>query len=624
MILYSCQDMGFRFGADTILEHINLSINEKDRIGIIGDNGAGKTTFIKILLGEYAPTEGSLFRYGKITSDAGYLPQNAGLDSDLDVYGEFLSSYSDLIRQETAIAELEEELKHCTEQQAPALSEKLNAMYDHFVKQDGLTYKSRAESILRGLGFEKAMWSLPVGVLSGGQKTRLALGKIILRQPKLLILDEPTNHLDAESLSWLEEEIKTYPGTLLVISHDRCFLDAATDKTLLIENGSAYLYHAPYSKYTELRNHDKAYLERCYKQQQRQIAKIEAFIEKQRQWNRERNIIAAESRLKQLEKMTILEKPSDADQTPPIHFEIEMLGGKEVLDVRGLSYAYPERELFRALSFQVRRGEKVFLEGPNGCGKSTLLKILTGKLSPSAGSFRIGANIRFSYYAQDLSELDGKRTVFDEVYEHANRGRPAVSLISPGKIRSALAAFGFRGEDVFKPIESLSGGEKSRVAILKISYDRSSLLFLDEPTNHLDIKTREVLENALSVFEGTLIAVSHDRYFKQKLATRLIHIPDYCGDRLQAPTDAPDRRAGDAYRKQKEERARLRKMEARKEQLEKECEEICKKLDNIERELADPSNASDYEGLERIYDEKLSLERKMEDILTELDAFQLT
>lgn len=624
MILYSCENMGLHFAGEAILEQIDLTIYEKDRIGIIGDNGAGKTTLIKILRGEYAPTEGSVFRYGKITSDAGYLPQNAGLHSDLAVYDEFISAYSALIRQEEEISGLEEALKHCTEEEAIKLADKLHTLYDQFVKQDGLTYRNRIESILKGLGFSETMWTLQVDSLSGGQKTRLALGKIILKQPKVLILDEPTNHLDAESIRWLEEELKEYKGTLLVISHDRCFLDTVTTKTLLIENGGAYLYPAPYSKYTELRNRDKLYLERCYKQQQRQIAKIEAFIEKQRQWNRERNIIAAESRLKQLEKMTILEKPSESDNTPAIRFEIETMGGKEVLDVRNLTFAYPGRELFRDLSFQVRRGEKVFIQGPNGCGKSTLLKVLTGNLAATAGIFKIGANIRYSYYAQDLSTLQEELSIFDEVYEHANRGRTAVNLISPGKIRNALAAFGFKGEDVFKPIGKLSGGEKSRVAILKMSYDRSSLLLFDEPTNHLDIKTREVLENALSEFEGTMLAISHDRYFTQKLATRVINIPDYCGSSAEEETFPDSKNAGNTYRQEKEERARLRKQETQKIKLEKEAEEICGKLDNIEKELADPQNASNFEALNRLFEEKVCLNQRMEEILTALDGLKLT
>lgn len=621
MIVYSCEKMGLSFNGEPIFENVNITINEKDRIGIVGDNGAGKTTFIKILLEEHIPTEGNVHKYAKLTSDFGYLPQNAGLVSELTVYDEFLSAYSDLIEEEKRIAAIEKSLNNCTEEEAMVLSNKLNVLYDHFTKNDGLTYKSRIESILCGLGFNRDMWNLNISELSGGQKTRLALGKIILRGPKVLILDEPTNHLDSESVMWLEEELKAFNGTLLVISHDRCFLDVVTNKTMLIENTGAYLYNAPYSKYTELRNHDIAYQERCYKQQQKQIAKIQAFIEKQRQWNRERNIIAAESRLKQLEKMTIIDKPTEINNTPEIVFEIEKLGGKEVLDVDNLTFAFPEKELFRGLTFQVRRGEKVFIQGPNGCGKSTFLKIITGNLSATEGKFTIGANTTFSYYAQDLSTLDENKTIFDEIYDHANKGRQAINLITPVKIRKALAAFGFRGEDVFKSISKLSGGEKSRVALLKIVYDRSSLLILDEPTNHLDIKTREVLENALEQFEGTLIAVSHDRYFTQKLATKEISIPDYCVQ-VNEEERKENNTAGEIYRKNKEEKAKIKKAETQKKKLEKEAEDTYAELEEIENALASPENSSDYEGLNELYSKKVSLENRIEEIMLTLDSLR--
>ncbi|MBR5785750.1 MAG: ABC-F family ATP-binding cassette domain-containing protein [Clostridia bacterium] len=621
MIVYSCDKMCLSFAGEAILENINVTINEKDRIGIVGDNGAGKTTFIKVLLGEYLPTDGNIYTYSKFTSDFGYLPQNAGLESENKVYDEFLNSFSHLIEEENKIAALEESLKNCSQEEAMVFSNKLNVLYDNFVKNEGLTYKSRIESILVGLGFTKDMWSLNISNLSGGQKTRLALGKIILKQPKVLILDEPTNHLDADSVKWLEEEIKAFKGTLLVISHDRCFLDAVTDKTLLIENTGAYLYNAPYSKYIELRNHDLAYQERCYKQQQRQIAKIQAFIEKQRQWNRERNIIAAESRLKQLEKMTIIEKPDERDNTPDISFEIEKLGGKEVLDVNNLSFAFTDNVLFEGLTFQVRRGEKVFIQGPNGCGKSTFLKIITGYLKATKGEYKIGSNTSFSYYAQDLSTLNEDKNVFDEIYDHANFGRLAVNLITPVKIRKALAAFGFKGEDVFKPISKLSGGEKSRVALLKIVYERSSLLILDEPTNHLDIKTREVLEKALADFEGTLICVSHDRYFTQKLATKEINIPDYCIKEMQENTIIHTT-AGEEYRKNKEERAKIRKAETQKLKLEKEADSLCTELCEIESELESPEYSDNYEGLNKLYNKKIEIENRMEEIMLTLDSLR--
>lgn len=621
MIVYSCDKLGLSFGDEIILENINLSINERDRIGIVGDNGAGKTTFIKILLGELLPTEGIINRYTKLTSDTGYLAQKSQLDSEKTVYNEFLSTYENLIEEEDKISLLEEKLSSCSPDEVMIISNKLNALYDHFVNNEGLTYKSRIESILIGLAFNKDIWDVNIKDLSGGQKTRLALGKIILKQPKVLILDEPTNHLDEDSVLWLEEEIKSYKGTLIVISHDRSFLDAVTDKTLLIENTAAFLYNAPYSKYTVLRNNDLQYHERCYKQQQKQIAKIQAFIEKQRQWNREKNIIAAESRLKQLEKMTIIEKPDQRDNTPDITFDVETLGGKEVLDVKGLTFSYDDNELFRGLSFTVRRGEKVFIKGPNGCGKSTFLKIITGNLASTAGEFKIGANIKLSYYAQDLSTLNDNNTIFDEIFEHANKDKLAVNIITPVRIRKALAAFGFKGEDVFKQISSLSGGEKSRVALLKIVYDRSSLLILDEPTNHLDIKTREVLENALLNFEGTLIAVSHDRFFSNKIATREICIPDYC-EQISVCPPKETSSAGEEYRKKKEEKANIKKALAQKQKLEKEADKICVELEKIELELSNPVNASDYDGLNKLYQMKVELNDKIDEILLTLDSLR--
>lgn len=621
MIVYSCDKLGISFSGEAILENINIAINEKDRIGVVGDNGAGKTTFIKLLTGELLPTDGSVMRYSKITQDLGYLPQRAQLVSSNNVYDEFLCTYSDLIEEEERISELENKLKTCSQEDALVISNKLNALYDHFVKTDGLTYKSRIESILIGLGFTKNMWHLNIDELSGGQKTRLALGKLILKQPKVLILDEPTNHLDEESILWLEEEILSFKGTLLVISHDRMFLDAVTNKTLLIENTGAYLYNAPYTKYIELRNHDLQYQERCYKQQQKQIAKIKAFIEKQRQWNREKNIIAVESRIKQLEKMTIIEKPDERDNTPEISFDIDVMGGKEVLNVKSLTFAFPDKELFKGLSFEVRRGEKVFIKGPNGCGKSTLLKIITGNLIQTAGEYKIGANIKFSYYAQDLSTLNDDNTIFDEVYDYANNGRLAVELITPVKIRKALAAFGFRGEDVFKKISTLSGGEKSRVALLKIVYDRASLLILDEPTNHLDIKTREVLENALLNYEGTLIAVSHDRYFVNKIATKEINIPEYC-DCISVCEKKEQSNAGDEYRKNKEEKAKIKKAQNQLQKLEKEAEKLCEEIENIDKELVDPAKASDYEGLNELYKNKVELNEKLDEILLTLDSLR--
>ena len=420
-----------------------------------------------------------------------------------------------------------------------------------------------------------------------------------------MILDEPTNHLDTASIEWLENELQAYKGTLLVISHDRHFLDAVTEKTLLVEYSHVQLYPAPDSKYIPLRDADLLYQERCYQQQQKEIARIQAFIEKQRQWNRERNIIAAESRMKWLEKMTIVEKPKGPQQPPAIRFTVEKPGGKEVLKVKDLSFSFPERTLFSGLSFEIRKGERIFLQGPNGCGKSTLLKIITGMLPPDSGTAVIGAQTTWSYYAQDLSDLNEDHTVFDEIWEHANRGRSAVSYVTPGQIRSALAAFGLQGDDVFKKIAVLSGGEKARVSLLKIIYNKSAFLILDEPTNHLDIKTREILESALREFEGTLLVVSHDRYFVQQLASRCIDLSVFCRTAQQTAEKNTDRTA--QYKKEKESRARQRKLGADRRKLEAAVAEVESRLAAVEEALNQPENAADYQKISSLYEEQNQL-----------------
>lgn len=603
MILFSCHHMQLSFGADVILEDVNFAVNEKDRIGIIGSNGAGKSTLIKTLLGLYQPSEGTVFRSA---AAAAYLPQNSGLNSGRSVMDEFLQPYTALLDLEQKIADLEQRLASGGEaEDVMKLSQRLSACYETYNMQGGNTYRSRIANILRGLGFAEETWPLTVNCLSGGQRTRLALGRLLLSEPQVMILDEPTNHLDTASIEWLENELQAYKGTLLVISHDRHFLDAVTEKTLLVEYGHVQLYPAPYSKYIPLRDADLLYQERCYQQQQKEIARIQAFIEKQRQWNRERNIIAAESRMKWLEKMTIVEKPKGPQQPPAIRFTVEKPGGKEVLKVKDLSFSFPERTLFSGLSFEIRKGERIFLQGPNGCGKSTLLKIITGMLPPDSGAAVIGAQTTWSYYAQDLSDLNEDHTVFDEIWEHANRGRSAVSYVTPGQIRSALAAFGLQGDDVFKKIAVLSGGEKARVSLLKIIYNKSAFLILDEPTNHLDIKTREILESALREFEGTLLVVSHDRYFVQQLASRCIDLSVFCQTTQQTAEKNTDRTA--QYKKEKESRARQRKLGADRRKLEAAVAEVESRLAAVEEALNQPENAADYQKISSLYEEQNQL-----------------
>ena len=630
MILFTCKEMQMAFGDDIILDGVNLSVNEGDRIGVIGSNGAGKTTLIRIFTGEYLPTAGSCFIHSSVRSSISYLRQDSGLDSELSIYDEFMRPYAHLKELEKQIAETEERLIRFGDSEAigHVLSGKLSELYERYKDAGGLTYESRVKSILKGLGFSESDFGRNVSTLSGGQKTRLALAKLLLADSKILILDEPTNHLDEQSCIWLEGELAEYSGTLIVISHDRAFLDKVTKKTLLIERTGAFLYNAPYSSYVALRQADTEYQQKCYVQQQREIARINAFIENQRKWNRERNIIAVNSRLKYLDRMEKIEKPLSPEDPPAVSFEIDVPGGKDVLSVTSLGFSYPGNELFSDLNFEVHRGERLFITGPNGCGKTTFLRIIAGKLTEKEreyvrGSFRIGSNTAFSYYAQDLSDVSGEGTVFDALYDRVNYpGKPAALLVPPVKIRNSLAAMGFRGEDVFKNLTELSGGEKSRLQLLMISYERRPLLILDEPTNHLDISSREVLEEALQKFEGTVIAVSHDRYFREKIATGTLDISAFRKNSSSASADTADARPAsgkEEYLKQKELRSKVGKLQNEL----KRCEAAISKLESesaeLEKSMADPDIASDHIKLAELYAQKSADDEQMLSLLTRID-----
>lgn len=597
MTIFSCTDIEVSFGELTLFENLNLNIFAKDKVGIVGVNGAGKTTLFKLFLGQLTPNKGNIFRANKL--EIGYLSQYSGLDSNKTVIDEFMLPYTFLTEIEEKIASIEKELllEHSDKMM---LSGQLAKLHEAYNENGGNEYRNRIRSILLGLGFPEDMWTNGINTLSGGQKTRLALGRLLLQAPNVLMLDEPTNHLDVESVEWLENHLKSYQGTLIVISHDRYFLNTVTTKTLLIENGEAYMYNSPYNQFLVLREADIAYQEKCYKQQQKEIAKIQAFVEKQRQWNRERNIIAAESRLKKLERMTIIEKYKEDEKISPIILKIDDPCGKEVLMAYDLAFGYTDTPLFKDLSFQIFRGDRVFIKGPNGCGKTTLLKILTGNLKGYSGSFKIGTGIKPVYYSQDLSDLNLENTIFDEIFDEEQDENPA-------NIRKALAAFGFKGDDVFKKISKLSGGEKARVSLLKITYSGSPFLILDEPTNHLDINTREILENALLEYEGTILAVSHDRYFVNKLATKFI-------DMTPATVEEDQKRdttKRDSYLEQKEERARKRKTEILKAKLETEIQKAETRIKELELLIYSNTN---YEEVQQMYLELETLKVHLSEI----------
>lgn len=633
MIILSCSDLSLSFGVKKVLEQISFTIQEKDKVGLIGVNGAGKSTLFKLLTGELAADSGDVFISKSLR--IGYLHQNTGLDSTKTLWEEALHTFAPLIEMENKLRVLESRISEA------AGSESLDSMmkeYDtlsaSFSGQGGYEYLSRTRGILKGLGFAEEQHHLPVAALSGGQKTRLAMARLLLQEPDILLLDEPTNHLDISAIEWLEDFLKNYRKCVLVISHDRYFLDEVTTHTLELENCRCCSYEGNYSYYVKKKAEDRTIQQKHYEVQQKEIARLEAFIEQQRRWNREKNIIAAESRQKAIDRMDKIDRPEDLPDKIRIRFRIGMQSGNDVLAVKGLSKEYPGKPLFRQLHFALKRQERTFILGPNGCGKSTLLKILADKLEPSEGTFSFGYKVKLGYYDQEHSDLHEDHTVIDEVWS-------ADEDITQTELRTTLAAFLFRGEDVFSPISILSGGEKSRVALAKLMLSHANVLLLDEPTNHLDINSREVLEEALQEYEGTMLVVSHDRYFIKKLSTRIIELHgdtvtdlegsyEYYLERRKAlsqqETGMGDRKVSAAKAERqasKEERARQRKLEKQLLEAEQAIEKAEARLAEIEGEMLSDAVAVDHVRLASLHQEQQELSETLEKLYGEWEELSL-
>ncbi len=522
MIALSTSKLSLFIGTKPIIENVTFAIEEGDRLGIVGVNGSGKSTLLRLICGEYSATSGDVYissdkAVGMMEQDDAFrLPDDADADS-LTVISQMYAAVPALQSAERRLAELEAAMTRLSGDELTHAASEYSRLNTRFIDDGGLHYKSRCKSLLMRLGFDESMHTLPVTSLSGGQRTRLALARLLFREPDILILDEPTNHLDTDTRVWLENHLASYKKTLIVVSHDRYFLDRVTNKTLDIENHNATLYRVPYSKYAEQKKCNREIAEKHYQLQQREIARLEAYIKQQRQWNRERNIIAAESREKAIARMEMVERPEDLPKSIGFRFAQSGESGNDVLSVKGLGMEFPGKTLFNDLSFEVKKREHVFIAGANGCGKSTLLKILLDRITPTSGKFEFGYNVHIGYYDQENQNLSPEKTVLDELWD-------AYPDTNQTTLRTTLARFMFRSDDVSKPVSVLSGGERARLTLAKLMLSRVNVLILDEPTNHLDIQSREALEDALEVFDGTLIAVSHDRYFLKKLATRIIDI----------------------------------------------------------------------------------------------------
>ncbi|WP_379135621.1 ABC-F family ATP-binding cassette domain-containing protein [Paenibacillus sp. sgz500958] len=506
------------YGITSILNGISLQVNEKERVGLVGVNGAGKSTFLQILAGELSYDGGQIHKAKETT--VGYLAQNSGLQSDLSIQEEMLAVFAPLIETEEELRKMEEQIADPSLADDPKKYEDLLERYaqrsDWFKDHGGYEMNTRIRSVLHGMGFGDFDPATPISTLSGGQKTRLALARILLQAPDLLLLDEPTNHLDIETLTWLEDYLRGYAGGILVVSHDRYFLDRLVTVIVEIERHESRRYTGNYTRYMELKAADYEIRMKQYEKQQDEISRMEDFV--QRNIVRASTTKRAQSRRKALEKMDRLDRPMGDLKKANFSFEPDFMSGKEVLQVRSVAVSFSEGEpLFRNASFELRRGETAALIGPNGIGKSTLLQCLTGTREPSAGSIDWGAKVKIGYYDQEQTRLNPRNTVLEELWSE-------YPMLEEARIRTILGNFLFSGEDVLKKVAALSGGEKARVALSKLMLRGANMLILDEPTNHLDLVSREVLEAALIDFEGTLLFISHDRYFLNKMAERVLEL----------------------------------------------------------------------------------------------------
>ncbi|MCI5597479.1 MAG: ABC-F family ATP-binding cassette domain-containing protein [Lachnospiraceae bacterium] len=516
-MILACQQISKSFGTHQVLKEISFHIEENEKATIVGVNGAGKSTLLKIIMNEMSADEGEvILSKGKTI---GYLAQHQDTSSDRTIYEEVLEVKKDIIAMEEKIRKLEKDMKHAGKDELDQLMETYASLTHRFELANGYAWKSEITGVLKGLGFTEDEFQKRISTLSGGQRTRVFLGKLLLSRPDIILLDEPTNHLDMDSIHWLENFLSNYRGSVLVVSHDRYFLDKIVTKVIDLDQGRAVTYRGNYTQYSTKK---EAIIEaqiREYENQQREIRHQEEVITKLRSFNREKSIKRAESREKMLEKMEILEKPVTYQPKIRIRLEPSVISGNDVLTIDNLSKSFSERLLFHELHLEIKRGEKVALIGKNGTGKTTILKIINKYLAADTGKIAIGAKVRIGYYDQEQQVLHENKTIFDEISD-------AYPALTHTRIRNLLAAFLFTGDDVFKPIHSLSGGEKGRVSLAKLMLSNANFLILDEPTNHLDLYSKEILEDAINNYEGTVFYVSHDRYFINKTATRILDLTE--------------------------------------------------------------------------------------------------
>ncbi len=633
-MILSCQNISKSFDGKTILRQANFHIEDNEKAAVVGINGAGKTTLFQIITGNLTPDDGIVsISKGKTM---GYLEQHPSLTGDNTIFDELMSVKSYLMEMEREIRRMEADMKHQSGAALDALMEEYARLTARFESENGYAYKSELTGVLKGLGFQETEYDKPVGTLSGGQKTRVALGKLLLLSPDIILLDEPTNHLDMNSIQWLETYLGNYKGAVLVISHDRYFLNKIARKIIEIDAGEVMSFSGNYSDYAVKKEALRASRMHAYLNQQREIKHQQEVIDKLKSFNREKSIKRAESREKMLEKTERLEKPSEVRSDMRLTLTPSITSGSDVLEVTGLSKAFGPQVLFENLSFSCKRGEHVALIGDNGTGKTTILKLINELLPPDKGTIRLGTNVHIGYYDQEHHVLHMEKTIYDEIADNY----PYLTVM---EIRNVLAAFLFTGDDVFKLISECSGGERGRISLAKLMLSEANFLILDEPTNHLDIVSKEILEDAINSYEGTVLYVSHDRYFINRTAHRILELEGktltgYLGNydyylekkpeaspKILSPEKKEESSGEIDWKKQKQEQAKLRKLENDLKKTENRITVLEEKISELDELMAsdefcrNPAKLSELSGQQKEAREELEkLYRLWENLSEEL------
>ena len=624
-MILSCQNITKSFATNTILNHASFYLEEREKAALIGTNGAGKSTLLKIIASEMPADLGDVtIAKGKTL---GYLSQHQEITTDASIYDELLLTKQPIIELEEQMRQVELAMKSVTGDKLEELLSVYTRISHEFESQNGYAYKSEIIGVLKGLGFDENDFNKKAATCSGGQKTRIALGKLLLLKPDILLLDEPTNHLDMDSIAWLETFLSHYDGAVIIVSHDRYFLDRTVTKILSLEQNELSVFSGNYSEFSEKREIIYRAKVHAYLNQQRELKHQEDVITKLRSFNREKSIKRAESREKMLNKMDIIEKPIDENNEMSIALTPAIQSGNDVLFVDSLSKSFKDLELFSDISFDIKRGEHVAIIGQNGTGKTTILKIINDLIPADNGEINIGSNVHIGYYDQEHHVLDASKTIFDEISD-------AYPTLSNTRIRNVLAAFLFTGDDVFQKIDTLSGGERGRVSLAKLMLSNANFLILDEPTNHLDIISKEVLEKALNNYTGTVLYVSHDRYFINRTATRILdltnqQIVNYIGNYdyylekkeeltdIYAPSDETNNNDDDAsenkldWQQQKDAQARERKRLNDLSKLESEIEELERRDKEIDEQFELPSIACDVAKCQELNSEKITITKRL-------------